>query len=86
VEIYKSETREVVRRFIARRISYQECIAGLDAALAALIPELPSDQMDALRTIMLANNDMVMKEMERRAVASRKAESFAGAMSAKARN
>jgi hypothetical protein len=66
VEVYERETDEVIRRFLARRISFPECIAALDAALADLIPRLEEGQLPRLRIVMLANNEIVMKEMERR--------------------
>jgi len=66
VEVYESETREVIQRFKQRRLSFPECIAALDSALAGLIPRLTGDQIRRLRVVMLANNEIVMKEMERR--------------------
>ena len=66
MEIYERETQEIIRRFLACRLDLPECIAALDAALAALIPTLPADQITRLRVVMLANNEIVMKEMERR--------------------
>jgi len=66
MEVYKSETREVLDRFLGRRLSFPACIAALDAALAGLLPRLRPDELPALRELMLANNEVVMKEMERR--------------------
>jgi CRP/FNR family transcriptional regulator, cyclic AMP receptor protein len=66
VEVYKSETREVIRRFRAGRLSFHDCVAALDAALADLTPRLTGEQIAPLRALMMENNDMVMKEMERR--------------------
>jgi hypothetical protein len=66
VEVYKSETQEIIKRFLARRLSFPECIAALDAALAGLVPRLRPEDLDALRSLMMANNEIVMKEMERR--------------------
>jgi hypothetical protein len=66
VEVYKSETQEIIRRFLARKISFPDCIAALDAALASLVPRMKHDELDTLRSLMLANNEIVMKEMERR--------------------
>jgi hypothetical protein len=66
VEVYKAETEEIIRRFLARRLSFPDCIAALDAALAGLVPRLRHEDLDALRSLMLANNEIVMKEMERR--------------------
>jgi hypothetical protein len=56
----------VIRRFLARKISFPECVAALDAALAGLIPTLTGEQIPRLRIVMLANNEIVMKEMEQR--------------------
>jgi hypothetical protein len=67
MEVYKSETREVLSRFLSRRLSFPDCIAALDAALAGLLPRLHPEELPALRELMLANNEVVMKEMERRA-------------------
>ena len=66
MEVYKSETKEVLNRFLHRRLKFPQCIAALDAALAGLIPDLRHEQLDELRAVMLANNEIVMKEMERR--------------------
>jgi len=66
MEIYDHETRAIIERFLRHEISFPECIAALDAALAELIPRLTSEQLAPLRALMLANNDIVMKEMERR--------------------
>ena len=66
LEVYKSETREVLNRFLQHRISFPNCIAALDAALAGLVPRLTAAQIAPLREIMLANNATVMHEMEMR--------------------
>lgn len=66
MEIYERETRAIIERFLRRGISFPECIAALDAALAELIPRLTSGDLVPLRALMLANNEIVMKEMERR--------------------
>ena len=66
MEVYKSETKEVLSRFLGRRLSFPDCIAALDAALAGLLPRLRPEELPVLRELMLANNAIVMKEMERR--------------------
>ncbi len=66
MEVYKSETKEVLSRFLGRRLSFPDCIAALDAALAGLLPRLRPEELPALRELMLENNAVVMKEMERR--------------------
>ncbi len=66
MEVYERETQEIIGRFLKHRLNFAQCIAALDAALAALIPTLTGDLIPRLRTVMLANNEAVMKEMERR--------------------
>ena len=66
MEVYKSETREVIKRFLSRRLSFDDCIAALDAALADLTSRATGEQIASLRALILENNDIVMKEMERR--------------------
>ena len=66
MEVYERETKKVIRRFLARHLSFAKCISGLDAALARAIPHLLPIQLDELRDVMLANNNLVMEEMARR--------------------
>jgi CRP/FNR family cyclic AMP-dependent transcriptional regulator len=66
MEVYKSETREVIRRFLARRLSFPDCIAALDSALADLTTRITGEQLAPIRTLMMENNEIVMKEMARR--------------------
>ena len=66
MEVYKRETQAVIRRFLSRKISFPECITGLNAAFAALLPRLTPEQHDEVRAVMLANNEVVMDEMARR--------------------
>jgi CRP/FNR family cyclic AMP-dependent transcriptional regulator len=63
---YKSETREVIKRFLAHKLSFPQCIAALDAAFVDLTSRLTGQQMAPIRALMLKNNDLVMKEMARR--------------------
>ena len=72
MEVYKSETHEVLRRFLHHSFTFPECISALDSALAALIPHLKHSQLPELRAVMLANNDRVMKEMEKRGIQRKK--------------
>ena len=66
MDAYGATTREVISRFLDHKLGFADCIAALDAALADLIPRLTSEQLIQLRAVMLANNEIVMKEMERR--------------------
>jgi hypothetical protein len=66
MEVYKRKTREIVRSFLRHQRSFPDCITALDVALADLIPRLKDGQIAQLRALMLANNETVMKELERR--------------------
>jgi hypothetical protein len=66
VEVYKRETHEIIRRFLHHQLSFPNTIAALDAALAGVLPRLKPEQLDEVRAVMLANNEMVMDEMARR--------------------
>jgi hypothetical protein len=66
LEVYKRETHEIVGRFLSHQLSFQDCIADLHTALARLLPSLKPVQFDAVRVILLANNDAVMNEEARR--------------------
>jgi DNA-binding NarL/FixJ family response regulator len=62
MKVYKQETREVIRLFLARKLSFPDCIAALDAALADLVPRLRETELPTLRALMLADNEIVMKD------------------------
>jgi CRP/FNR family cyclic AMP-dependent transcriptional regulator len=66
MEVYKNETQEVIRRFLAHRISFPDCIAALDSALADLTTRITGQQLAPIRAVMMENNEIVMKEMARR--------------------
>jgi CRP/FNR family cyclic AMP-dependent transcriptional regulator len=66
MEVFKRETREIIKRFFDHRLSFEECLAALDDALAGFTPRLADEKIAALRALVLENNDIVMKEMERR--------------------
>src|SRR5271168_2991497 len=66
MEAYKREARAVIRRFLNERLSFHECLASLDAALADLTTRLTDEEIEPLRALILENNNIVMKEMERR--------------------
>jgi hypothetical protein len=50
-----------------RQLSFPNCIAALDAALAGLVARLEPEQLDEVRAVMLTNNETVMQEMAKRA-------------------
>ncbi len=66
MEVYKQETRELINRLLLRQLSFPDCISALDSALAGLISRLRPEDLPALREMIMANNERVMKEMARR--------------------
>jgi hypothetical protein len=68
MEVYEHQTREVIERLLAHKISLAQCVAALDAALAGLVPKLTCEQLPHLQALLLANNETVMAEMERRSL------------------
>ena len=66
MKVYKRDTHEIVNQFLGHRIGFADCIAALDAALAGFIPRMRPEDLPALRALLLSNNEIVMKEMERR--------------------
>ena len=66
MEVYERKTQEIIEHFLCHRLDLAECIAALEATLADLKATLTGDQLTRLRIVMLANNEIVMKEMERR--------------------
>ena len=66
MEAYKRRTREVIKRFLNHRLSFSECMAALDAALADLTTRAAGEQIVSVRALVLENNEIVMREMERR--------------------
>jgi hypothetical protein len=66
MEVYKSETREVIRRFLDHRLTLPECMTALEDALADLIPRLHGETSATLPALIARNNAIALKEMERR--------------------
>jgi hypothetical protein len=66
LEAYENETTEIVTSFLRHKISFPECIESLNAAFERYIPEMTGEHITRLRIVVLANNEIVMKEMEKR--------------------
>ena len=66
MKVYLRETEEIMGGFFKRKITFPECIAALDVALANLMPKLEPYEILGLRAVMLANNELVMDEMTTR--------------------
>jgi hypothetical protein len=59
VELYKSECQEMLRRFLAHQLSYEQCVAALDAAISDVAPRLTSEQPASLREFTTGNRDII---------------------------
>ena len=66
MEVYRKETQKIVKSFLGRKIAFPECIGALNHALARFIRRVRVEELPAIRAVMLANNECVMKEMEKR--------------------
>lgn len=55
MELYRDETREILKRFFEDRISRPECIDALDCALLAAIPHLNPADLPAVQSILIEN-------------------------------
>jgi hypothetical protein len=66
MDFSKSETSDILRRFRTHHLTFSKCIIAMDAALTGVTPKLPGDQIHSVREIILANNEAVTTEMERR--------------------
>jgi len=66
MKLFKRRTKAILTRFLHDGLSFPSCIAALDAAFADLARGLKSEEIPELRALTLANNEIVMKEMELR--------------------
>ena len=68
MEAYKRQTQRLIKRFLNHRLTFSQCVQALDAALSDLITssEMKAENLLELRAIIMANNETVMKEMEKR--------------------
>jgi hypothetical protein len=60
MEKFEIDTRDIVNSFIEGRISFIDCVHGLDAALSRIIPNLTPEQLPRLQAAMLDNNERVL--------------------------
>jgi hypothetical protein len=66
MEAYRAEIREILRRFVQRKIDHQQCVTALEAALAGVIHTLKPSDIPRLREVMRANREEIAFELERR--------------------
>jgi len=63
MQVYQRETQEILKRFREGRISFRECIAALDAALAGLSPQPTEEELKSIKALLAAKIETVMHEM-----------------------
>lgn len=63
MQVYQSETREILKRFREDRITRTQCVDALDSALLAAIPELSPADLPAVQEI-LAENTRLLGEID----------------------
>jgi len=66
MEVFKTESAEIIRRFASGKISHAECLAALDAAVLGIVTPLKPEEVAQIRAIMLTNNEILAKEARRR--------------------
>jgi hypothetical protein len=63
MEAYRRRTKRIVSGFLRHQIEFPECVSALAEALVKAVPRLKPEELDDLRSLMLENNGIVMKEM-----------------------
>ncbi len=66
MDVYKTESRKVIKRFLRYHLSFGDCIHALYASLGRLIQRMTMKDLPELRAVMLANDEIVMREMKGR--------------------
>ncbi len=66
VDAFKRETHELIEQFLDHRLTYPQCLFALDATFASLRPSPTAEELSSLRSLISANYELVMQEMERR--------------------
>lgn len=64
MEVYKAETKEILRRYLEEQITYPASVAALDAALAGVLPRMRPENLEEVQSIVRANNE-VLGELKR---------------------
>ncbi len=63
---YERATRKIIELFLEGRISLPECRAALSVAFADVFARLDDRYLDSLRLLLMANEDILIKEIQRR--------------------
>ena len=52
MEVYRAETQEILRLYINGQLTYTECSAGLDSALAAFVLRMDEKELPGLKLLL----------------------------------
>ncbi len=66
MNVYKAECTEIMRRFLAKQISWDDCVAALNSGLIGVMPEVTINNVSEVRAVVLFNEQLMSGEMERR--------------------
>jgi len=66
LEAYERRSRELIELFLARSISYSDCMADLKTAFGSVITKVTGKELLAVTVLAMKNQETVMKEMQRR--------------------
>jgi hypothetical protein len=66
MEVYRQETEEILRIFLAGQITAVHCHTALYTAFSGVLPRVGPDDVETVRAISEANNRTIDEEMERR--------------------
>jgi len=66
MEVYKKQTQKIAKSFLGHQTTFPECISALDAALVRFSKRRGHVEFPAIQAVLLANNETVMQEMEKR--------------------
>ncbi len=74
VEAYRRETQRIINRFFDRRLTFDQCMAAINAASTDFARTVPQNQLVSLRIMISANIEIVRKERERQTIPVRNAQ------------
>ena len=62
MEVYKSETQEILRRYRAGMLTASQAVAALDAAVVGLIPGLMPEQLKEIQAAIKVTEEALKTE------------------------
>jgi len=66
VEVYRAETDEIIRRFLQKQLTHDQCVVGLYDAFASALSDFSAEDWPRIRAVIAANNEALQAETENR--------------------